>query len=181
MRRRLALMLTLAAAPAAAQGVAFPLGNKTTLGTALQRHFNEPLRVEEIRRFGPVAAVRVFFARRANSNEQWLVILGESRVVAVLDEANRLSREIQASLLPAHPDALLDVGTQAFIRDLALPGGGQRLIFALPVLDGCRACAFIAIARIAVDAEADGAWSGAVSLGTVPASSGQDWASDPRL
>ena len=137
--------------------------------------------LEEIRRFGPLAALRVFFAQRANSNEQWLVILRETRVIAVMDEANRLARDIEAGLRPAHPDALLDVGTQAFIRHRDLPDGGVRLIFALPVLAGCRACAFIAIARIAIDADASGAYRGAVSLGTVPASSGQDWASDPRL
>ncbi|MBW6399762.1 hypothetical protein KPL78_18020 [Roseomonas sp. HJA6] len=181
MRRRLALMLAFAAVPAASQGVAFPLGDPAALGAALQRHFNEPLRVEEIRRFGPVAALRVFFARRANSNEQWLVILRESHVVAVMDEARRLAREIQANLLAAHPDALLDVGTQAFIRQRSLPEGGQRLVFALPVLDGCRACAVIGIARIALDAGADGAWRGAVGLGTVPATTGQGWTADPRL
>lgn len=181
MRRRLALTLPLLAAPAAAQGIAFPLADRAALATALQRHFNEPLSVGEIRPFGPVAAVRVTFPRRANSNEQWLVIFRETRVVAVLDEADRLAREIAAGLHPAHPDALLDVGTQAFIRAQNLPDGGTRLVFALPVLAGCRACAFLAVARIGMDADAAGAWRGAVALGTVPVTSGRDWASDPRL
>lgn len=181
MRRRAALMLPLLAAPAAAQGVAFPLADRPALAVALQRHFNEALSVEDVRAFGPAAAVRVVFARRANSHEQWLVICGESRVVAVLDEANRLAGEIAASLRPAHPDAMLEVGTQAFIRAQDLPDGGKRLVFALPVLAGCRACAFLAIARIGMDADAAGAWRGAVALGSVATTSGQDWASDPRL
>ncbi len=181
MRRRHALFLPFLAAPAAAQDAPFPLTDRATLATALQRHFGEALQVEQVRSFGTVAAIRVTFALRANSNEQWLAVLRGTRVIAVMDEANRLAAEVQDSLRPTHPEAMLEVGTQAFIRHEALPDGGARLLFALPVLAGCRACAFLAIARLGIDADAAGAYRGSRFLGTVPATSGQGWASDPRL
>ncbi|MBR0649459.1 hypothetical protein GXW78_07290 [Roseomonas terrae] len=181
MLRRLVLALPLVAAPAAARDVAFPLDDRRALALALQGQFREPLQVEEIRRFGPLAAVRFAFLQRANSTVQWAAVIRQERAILVMGEANRLAPEVQASLRPAHPDAMLEVGTQAFIRHVALPDGGARLLFALPVLAGCRACAFVAIARLGIDVDGNGAYRGTSFLGTVPASSGQGWASDPRL
>lgn len=183
MRRLILLILPLLllARPGAAQGIPFPVEDRTALQAALQQQLQEGLTVQEVRRFGPDAAVRVEFAQRANSLEQWLVVAQQRRVIAVQDEANGQARRVQASLQSAHPRAMLDVGRQAFVRRVALPEGRQRFVFALPVVDGCRACAFVAIARLGLDFDAAGRFRGTRSLGTVPVSSGENWMNDPRL
>lgn len=183
MRRLFLCLLPLLLLPGlvAAQGAPFPVADRTALGAALQRHFRETLSVQEIRRFGSDAAVLVEFAHRANSLEQWLVVARDARVVAVQDAAEGLARSVQASLAATHPRAMLDIGRQSFVRRVARAGGGQRLVFALPVVDGCRACALVAIARIALDVDAAGTYRDARSLGTVPVSGAADWRNDPRL
>jgi hypothetical protein len=181
LRRHLILTLPLLAAPTAAQSTGYPLDDRSALARALQDSYREALSVNEVHRFGSMAAVRITFAQRANSNVQWVAIIGRDRAILIMDEANRLAPTVQASLRATSTDAMLEVGTQAFIRHVQLPDGGGRLVFALPVLAGCRACAFLAVARLGVDTDAAGAYRGAAFLGTVPVTSGENWARDPRL
>lgn len=174
MRRRASLVLLAAAVLAA------PAWAQDTLADLLRRHFNEDLKVEAVRPFGPVSVVLVEFARRANSHEQWLVVAAGGRVVELLTEASRLAHDAEAPLRAAHPQAMLGAGSQVFLRREALPEGGQRLLFALPVMDGCRACGVVGIARIGIDVDAGGHMRAARLIDTF-ADPGADWADDPRL
>lgn len=113
---------------------------KPTLENQLSRALRDKVEVTAIRSYGPLALVEVNYPLRANNNAGYLVLNGRPSVVdaetlvQAKPDANPGYKKIKAS----HPQAEV-WPTAVFSRVTSLPGGGQRFVFVLPVLDGCHA------------------------------------------
>ncbi len=112
----------------------------------------------------PVQLGTVLNPWRANENLQPALLGGSPAVVlpetevAGIDTAGWSSDPMFASLKAAYPSIMFWGSGPALEMIGTAPSGGQRFIFDYRMLDGCHACATVALARIAFDFAPDGSY-----------------------
>lgn len=123
----------------------------------------------------PVRVGTVFNPWRANENYQPALLGGSPAVVLPEDQVANITTDswssdpMYAALKSAYPNLMFwGSGPKQELVSTA-PGGGQRFIFDYLMLDGCHACATVAVARIAFDFAPDGTYLSTTQLGLAPA------------
>jgi hypothetical protein len=125
--------------------------------------------LDDFRKMGRVDLASVAYPTRANDNEEFLLVNGIPRVVHVDHPEN--SKHIDIKKDPLYPSLVrkfpnLELGSHADFEAMRrLPGGGQRFVFSLGLLNGCHACKVGSYAQIAFDFDTAGRFLGTRSLG----------------
>lgn len=127
------------------------------------------------REMGAVDLGEVLFPFLANTNQQEVLLNGAAGIVqpAALTIAPPVDAGSQA-IAAAHPTAF-EAGRIAVVGYLG-DGHRQRFVLSDEVVDGCRACASVGTALLALNFQ-DGAMTDAQALGWVPSAMGLD---EPR-
>jgi hypothetical protein len=130
-----------------------------------------PIAFEEM---GKVDVVRTFDIRRANSNDDTMLVNGSPRMVrAGGDVSHHPSYARISTAISDYDSALGGVTGKEFIAwgaDIILlrmadsPSGGQSFIFDLPLTDGCHACEIGYVGSIALDFNPNGSYEGSRAL-----------------
>jgi hypothetical protein len=121
--------------------------------------------LEDFRKMGRVDLASVAYPFRANDNSEYLLVNGMPRLVQ-LDDAENL-RHIDIRTDPLYPSLLrkfpkLELWGHADFKTMQrLPGGGQRFVFTLALLNGCHGCEVGGYAHVAFDFAETGQFLGA--------------------
>lgn len=119
--------------------------------------------LEDVKGQAPVQIGTILNPWRANENEQTAFLGGSPAVVQPEQEAAHLNIDQDpsyAGLKAAYPNLMYWAPGPTLEETSASPQGGQRFILDYRVLDGCHACAVIALARVAFDFAPDGTYEG---------------------
>jgi hypothetical protein len=120
--------------------------------------------LDHFRKMGRVDLASVAYPFRANENGEYLLVNGVPRLVHLDDPENL--KHIDITKDPLYPSLLrkfpkLELWGHADFKDMQrLPGGGQRFVFTLVLLNGCHGCEVGGYAHVAFDFDETGQFLG---------------------
>jgi len=129
------------------------------------------------KKYGPVDAAQVFYPLRANDNYGLLLVNGNPEVLDVddlkrLDQAALQQNSLFQGIKQQFPKVDLFAGdrsgSEPWPRVQPLASGGQQFVVTYPLLDGCHACAHLALARFGWDFDANGKFLRTTVIPTPP-------------
>ena len=134
---------------------------------ALSERLNDEVIATRFWDFGRVDVIEVHNPFLANTNDYPLFVNGTPDVIPVpFVEIERFTDSASRALLRRYPAAMLH-GALSGPFHRALSDGTQRLVFATPVTDGCRACDVLGSALVAYEFDAEGRQIGVAPIGLV--------------
>jgi hypothetical protein len=126
---------------------------------------------------GPVDVAQVFYPLRANTNYGLLLVNGDPNFLDV-DDFQKLDRKgmddnpMYQAVKQKYPQTDMFAGdrsgNQPWPRVEPLPDGGKRFVVSYPLINGCRACASVGLARYGWDFDAKGKFLHAAYIPTPP-------------
>lgn len=133
----------------------------TPQAIAFARMINGDGYMDSFREMGKVDIATAFYPFRANTNGATFLVNGSPSLIS-LEELDRWGKvdirtdPLYAGIARRFPDVMLWGGDPGYVSIQRLAGGGQRLIFAYALLNGCHACDVAGYAQVGFDFDGSG-------------------------